>query len=112
MLTNFLEYALHIIFILPGYNVTIFAYGQTGSGKTYTMGTDFRNSTSDDAGIIPRAVEEIFSIIGSSEDSENTSVRVSFIEVSLVFFFVMSTKEVCLFHRNYFIQMDYIFLKY
>ncbi|CAG0902800.1 unnamed protein product, partial [Darwinula stevensoni] len=67
--------------LFKGYNVTIFAYGQTGSGKTYTMGTDFRNSTSDDAGIIPRAVEEIFSTIDSSEDSENTTVRVSFIEL-------------------------------
>ncbi|KAK9453039.1 P-loop containing nucleoside triphosphate hydrolase protein [Dipodascopsis uninucleata] len=37
---------------LDGYNVCIFCYGQTGSGKTYTM------SSSD--GIIPRAVDQIF----------------------------------------------------
>ena len=37
---------------LDGYNVSIFAYGQTGSGKTHTM------SSKD--GMIPRAVEQIY----------------------------------------------------
>ena len=38
---------------LDGYNVCIFCYGQTGSGKTYTM--------SADDGMIPRAVQQIYS---------------------------------------------------
>jgi kinesin family protein C1 len=42
---------------LDGYNVCIFAYGQTGSGKTYTM------SSTD--GMIPRAVEQVFSTAAS-----------------------------------------------
>ncbi|XP_072115527.1 kinesin-like protein KIFC1 [Mobula birostris] len=44
---------------LDGYNVCIFAYGQTGSGKTYTMeGPD--NFTRDTKGMIPRAVDQLF----------------------------------------------------
>ncbi|GAB6022342.1 Kinesin-like protein kif21b [Chamberlinius hualienensis] len=44
-----------------GYNATVLAYGQTGSGKTHTMGTGFEvNSTEDDLGIIPRAIDHLF----------------------------------------------------
>nr|XP_002732855.2 PREDICTED: kinesin-like protein KIF21A-like [Saccoglossus kowalevskii] len=44
-----------------GYNATVFAYGQTGSGKTYTMGTGFDvSSSTDERGIIPRAVSHLF----------------------------------------------------
>ena len=42
---------------LKGYNATIFAYGQTGTGKTYTM-EGFNSS--DERGIIPRSIEQIF----------------------------------------------------
>ncbi|KAA3676587.1 kinesin family member 4/21/27 [Paragonimus westermani] len=49
---------------MSGYNATILAYGQTGSGKTYTMGTGFDlGSPNLDAGIIPRAVQYLFSRI-------------------------------------------------
>ncbi|KZP01709.1 kinesin-domain-containing protein [Calocera viscosa TUFC12733] len=42
-----------------GYNVCIFGYGQTSSGKTYTM----EGGTSDSAaGMIPRAVKQIFEV--------------------------------------------------
>ncbi|XP_038671693.1 kinesin-like protein KIFC1 isoform X2 [Scyliorhinus canicula] len=45
---------------LDGYNVCIFAYGQTGSGKTFTMeGPDVM--TSETKGMIPQAVDQIFS---------------------------------------------------
>ncbi|KAG6895261.1 hypothetical protein C0992_002327 [Termitomyces sp. T32_za158] len=40
-----------------GYNVCIFAYGQTGSGKSYTMEG---GPTEETAGMIPRAVEQVF----------------------------------------------------
>jgi len=43
---------------LDGFNVCIFAYGQTGSGKTHTM--EGPDSTGDDRGMIPRAMEQIF----------------------------------------------------
>ncbi|KIL56904.1 hypothetical protein M378DRAFT_188507 [Amanita muscaria Koide BX008] len=42
-----------------GYNVCIFAYGQTGSGKSFTMEG---GSTETAAGMIPRAVEQVFRV--------------------------------------------------
>ncbi|KAF5316122.1 hypothetical protein D9619_006622 [Psilocybe cf. subviscida] len=42
-----------------GYNVCIFAYGQTGSGKSFTMEG---GSTEASAGMIPRAVEQVFRV--------------------------------------------------
>ncbi|KAI8825903.1 P-loop containing nucleoside triphosphate hydrolase protein [Fimicolochytrium jonesii] len=46
---------------LDGYNVCIFAYGQTGSGKTFTMeGPTNAAEDSEDLGMIPRAVHQIF----------------------------------------------------
>jgi kinesin family member C1 len=58
---------------LDGYKVWVFAYGQTGSGKTYTM-----EGEDDQRGVIPRAVEEIFSEV---EKMEETTVKWSFQEI-------------------------------
>ncbi|KZT43080.1 kinesin-domain-containing protein [Sistotremastrum suecicum HHB10207 ss-3] len=44
---------------IDGYNVCIFAYGQTGSGKSFTMEGGPTEAT---AGMIPRAVEQVFSV--------------------------------------------------
>ncbi|WWC64033.1 uncharacterized protein I303_106639 [Kwoniella dejecticola CBS 10117] len=51
--------------VLDGYNVCIFAYGQTGSGKSWTMegGQDDVN-----AGMIPRAINMIFSVSNGLKD--------------------------------------------
>uniref|UniRef100_A0A915AVU3 Kinesin motor domain-containing protein n=2 Tax=Parascaris univalens TaxID=6257 RepID=A0A915AVU3_PARUN len=49
-----------------GFNATVLAYGQTGSGKTYTMGTAFDLTSSiseDEIGIIPRAMQHLFTSI-------------------------------------------------
>jgi hypothetical protein len=45
---------------VEGYNGTVFAYGQTSSGKTHTM----RGHT-DEAGIIPLAVADLFEEIST-----------------------------------------------
>ncbi|EEA07213.1 kinesin motor domain-containing protein [Cryptosporidium muris RN66] len=45
---------------LDGYNVCIFSYGQTGSGKTHTM---LGTPKDEDIGMIPRALNLIFSTI-------------------------------------------------
>ncbi|KAH9933486.1 P-loop containing nucleoside triphosphate hydrolase protein [Fomitopsis serialis] len=42
-----------------GYNVCVFAYGQTGSGKSFTMEGGLTDAT---AGMIPRAVEQVFRV--------------------------------------------------
>ena len=60
---------------LDGYNVCIFCYGQTGSGKTFTM-----SSPAD--GMIPRAVNQIYSTAKSLEEKGwKYSMEGSFIEV-------------------------------
>jgi kinesin family protein 11 len=66
--------------VLEGFNCTIFAYGQTGTGKTYTMEGGPRNSVdgsnmSKEAGIIPRAIKQIFDAIDSN-DVTDSSVKV------------------------------------
>ncbi|XP_066910744.1 kinesin-like protein KIF11 [Clytia hemisphaerica] len=73
--------------VLQGYNCTIFAYGQTGTGKTFTMEGDRTDSGDfswqDDplAGIIPRAMHQLFEQLNSMEDCAEYSVRVSFLEI-------------------------------
>lgn len=69
--------------VLEGYNCTIFAYGQTGTGKTYTMeggGKKAKNGEfPNDAGVIPRAVRQIFDILESQHAEYN--MKVTFLEL-------------------------------
>jgi len=58
-----------------GYNGTVFAYGQTSSGKTHTM----RGHT-DEAGIIPLAVADLFEEISSQREREFT-LKVTYLEI-------------------------------
>lgn len=96
---------------MEGYNVTVLAYGQTSSGKSYTMGTDTSssaarqsnvssassspamsnnspslNSNEDErAGIIPRAVKQVFDEISRKTKSENgrwkCETKTSYVEI-------------------------------
>ena len=71
------------MFIIQGYNATVLAYGQTGSGKTFSMGTSYTEKESsasevtlgDNDGMIPRAVDLIFSRI--KELGKNYEFKVS-----------------------------------
>ncbi|CAI0545219.1 unnamed protein product [Linum tenue] len=68
--------------VLEGYNCTIFAYGQTGTGKTYTMEGGARKKNGEfsvDAGVIPRAVEQIFKILEAQHAEYN--MKVTFLEL-------------------------------
>ncbi|KAL2345244.1 hypothetical protein Fmac_006529 [Flemingia macrophylla] len=74
--------------VLEGFNCTIFAYGQTGTGKTYTMEGDCKKAKSGpsprgelppEAGVIPRAVKQIFDTL-ESQNAEY-SVKVTFLEL-------------------------------
>nr|XP_039254763.1 kinesin-like protein KIF27 isoform X2 [Styela clava] len=66
-----------------GYNATVFAYGQTGSGKTYTIGgSNPANITRDEQGIIPRAINEMFSEIKSPGRKHiDHAIKVSYVEI-------------------------------
>ncbi|KAH6821999.1 P-loop containing nucleoside triphosphate hydrolases superfamily protein [Perilla frutescens var. hirtella] len=68
--------------VLEGYNCTIFAYGQTGTGKTYTMEGGARKKNGEfpsDAGVIPRAVRQIFDIL--EVQNAEYSLKVTFLEL-------------------------------
>ena len=73
--------------VLQGYNCTIFAYGQTGTGKTFTMegerSPDGDFSWQDDplAGIIPRALHQLFARLSATEECAEYSVMVTFLEI-------------------------------
>lgn len=54
----FVEISQLVQSALDGYKVCIFAYGQTGSGKTYTMMG--RPEATEQKGLIPRSLEQIF----------------------------------------------------
>lgn len=59
---------------LDGHNVCMLAYGQTGTGKTFTM-----DGTNNQAGIIPRAIEELFR--QASLDNSSITFSMSMLEV-------------------------------
>ncbi|XP_021289820.1 kinesin-like protein KIN-5C [Herrania umbratica] len=72
--------------VLEGFNCTIFAYGQTGTGKTYTMEGECKRAKTGpngelpaEAGVIPRAVKQIFDTL-ESQNAEY-SVKVTFLEL-------------------------------
>ncbi|KAL6559172.1 Kinesin-like protein KIN-5C [Orobanche hederae] len=72
--------------VLEGFNCTIFAYGQTGTGKTFTMEGECKRSKGGpngelppEAGVIPRAVKQIFDTL-ESQNAEY-SVKVTFLEL-------------------------------
>ncbi|RNF12665.1 putative kinesin [Trypanosoma rangeli] len=65
--------------VMQGYNATLMAYGQTGTGKTYTM----EGFTSEEQrGIIPRAIEELFTSINASRrENMRFLVRASYMQI-------------------------------
>ncbi|CAL8279070.1 unnamed protein product [Lota lota] len=67
--------------VLEGYNGTIFAYGQTSSGKTHTMEGLLHDT--DNMGIIPRIVQDIFNYIYSMDENLEFHIKVSYFEIYL-----------------------------
>jgi hypothetical protein len=61
--------------VMEGFNGTIFAYGQTGSGKTHTM-----QGSSENQGIIPRAVNLLFGLMEPQYEF-SFEVQVSYLQV-------------------------------
>ncbi|XP_047329146.1 kinesin-like protein KIN-4C [Impatiens glandulifera] len=66
--------------LFNGYNGTVLAYGQTGSGKTYTMGTNY-NGEEHISGVLPKAMETIFSKLEEKKSNTEFLIRVSYIEI-------------------------------
>ncbi|CAK5071619.1 unnamed protein product [Meloidogyne enterolobii] len=70
--------------VLQGFNGTVFAYGQTGTGKTYTMEGPSgigKNIASEQRGVIPNSIDQIFQHIAQSPPSLQYLVRASFLEI-------------------------------
>ena len=53
--------------VVDGFNGTIMCYGQTGAGKTFTMNGSTANYKY--RGLIPRAINKIFSEVGGRFDN-------------------------------------------
>lgn len=74
-----------IVKLFEGYNTTVLAYGQTGSGKTHSMGTSYQAGQAESdpalAGIIQRAVGDIFEEIQKRRHELEVRVRVAFVEL-------------------------------
>ncbi|KAK2820343.1 hypothetical protein Q5P01_023302 [Channa striata] len=64
--------------ILNGQNASVFAYGPTGAGKTHTM-----LGSSEQLGVIPHAVQEVFSLVKAKdvEDGWDYSIGMSYLEI-------------------------------
>lgn len=64
--------------ILNGQNACVFAYGPTGAGKTHTM-----MGSSDQPGVIPRAVCEVCKLVKAKGDDEgwDYSIGMSYLEI-------------------------------
>jgi Kinesin motor domain len=75
--------------VLKGYNACIFAYGQTSAGKSHTMlgpgggSQAFDKGNKSEWGLIPRAVEHIFSELHRAADDGYLTykVKASFVQV-------------------------------
>ncbi|CAL5221751.1 g4003 [Coccomyxa viridis] len=68
-----------VLSTLQGYNAAIIAYGQTGTGKTFTMEGEREGPQ---RGIIPRAVEDIFTCIESdTATGSKYLVRASYLQI-------------------------------
>eukprot|EP00118_Oscarella_pearsei_P004808 m.21075 g.21075 ORF g.21075 m.21075 type:complete len:950 (+) comp28134_c0_seq3:11-2860(+) len=61
---------------MDGFDVCIFAYGQTGSGKTYTM-----EGPTDNPGVNPRALEELFAVAKARNLDWTYEITMSVIEI-------------------------------
>lgn len=61
--------------VMEGYHGTVFAYGMTGTGKTFSM-----QGITSSPGVIPLAINDIFSFIRETPDREFL-LRVSYLEI-------------------------------
>jgi hypothetical protein len=60
-----------------GINACIIAYGQTGAGKTFTL----TGQSGERAGILPRAIQNLFTIIESDFESYDYTIKLSYLQI-------------------------------
>jgi kinesin family member 13 len=73
--------------VVEGYNATIFAYGQTGSGKTHTM-----MGNTEEPGLIPRIISELFNTAASSASEHRCTVSYAEIYKEQIFDLLVSDR--------------------
>lgn len=61
---------------IDGFNVCVFAYGQTGSGKTFTI-----QGTEEMPGLTPRAITELYTLIGSQSKTFDINLSCYMVEI-------------------------------
>lgn len=59
-----------------GHNICICAYGQTGSGKTYTI-----HGNSQQPGIAPRMIQELFRLIEAEKEAYQAIIEMHMVEI-------------------------------
>ena len=62
--------------VISGCNACCFAYGATGSGKTYTM-----MGSSEAPGVIPLAVEALFTQVEAASEEYLVTVKMQYVEI-------------------------------
>lgn len=67
--------------VMAGYSGTILAYGQTASGKTHTMVGSDDAIHGDQRGVIPRALEDLFTRAEQSRSQAKTTVALSYVQI-------------------------------
>jgi len=67
--------------LIKGFHCTVLAYGQTGAGKTYTMGLHSDGFNGDQAGMVSRALADIFHITSRQNEEMLSKISVSYIEI-------------------------------
>ncbi|KAL4144734.1 hypothetical protein PRNP1_013860 [Phytophthora ramorum] len=79
-----------VVSFTDGYNACIMAYGQTGSGKTHTMvgnnGGELEQRANGltvhaNAGMIPRALQQVFAVVKKRQMTYVDSIRLSMVEI-------------------------------
>nr|KAJ3419884.1 hypothetical protein HK105_006384 [Polyrhizophydium stewartii] len=65
-----------VLSTMEGIDATVFAYGQTASGKTYSM-----MGFEEQPGVIPQAVDDVFSYIVNQPGDREYLLRVSYMEI-------------------------------
>lgn len=68
-----------VVSFADGYNACIMAYGQTGTGKTFTMMGSRHDPES--AGVIPRALQQVFAVVGARQLTYSDTLAVSMVEI-------------------------------